>query len=161
MQVRIDSADANDLQLYSRAIGAARKELAFISAQYEILAKRKAQLEAFIANGEPLIPEGPKPTLFPSTVSESKFSQETTKRMPTWKAIVLSINGKRNDFTVSDAIESMDRIGRPVLSKNKFQIVRAELQRKDDVFKKLGPGHYAVLEKGEPEIHQEATEVAS
>jgi hypothetical protein len=143
-----------ELELYIRALAAARAELATIRTEYERLGKRKSQLEAFIANGEPLIPEGPQlPQLtFPEPTIEGKAMPPLRGPMPRWKEIVLSINGKGDNFSVSDALHALERMGRPVKANNPFQIVRAELLRKTDKFRKLGPGRYALVKGDEKEL---------
>jgi hypothetical protein len=136
----------DDNALYIRSIGAARRELEAINGECDRLGKRKAQLEAFIANAEPLLPrESDAPTLrFPEPTNLNRHVMPAPAQMPMWRAIVFGINGKKQRFTVGDAIAALDRIGRPVTSKNKFQIVRAELKRKTDVFESVGTGVYAV-----------------
>ena len=120
--------------IYGQAISEAKAELASMSAEFEKLAKRKARLEAFITNGEPLAtPEG---AFTPQDIND--------KNMPIWKAITLSINGKGTGFTVNDALQALERIGRPVDGKNRFQTVRNVLKRKDDVFVKVGVGKFAL-----------------
>jgi hypothetical protein len=133
--------------IYSRALAEAKNELANLRVEFDRLAKRKAQLEAFITNTEPLLPAKPATLHFPPEVIENppfpvpKFPQE---EVPIWKAIVLSINGKGESFNVKDALEGLERIGRPVESPNKFQIVRAVLIRKTDYFEQIGPGLFAL-----------------
>ncbi|HEX3663377.1 MAG TPA: hypothetical protein VHU89_18220 [Acidobacteriaceae bacterium] len=135
-----------DTSIYSRAVAEAKGELAGIRVEYERLAKRKAQLEAFIANGEPLLPPEKEATLRFPTAPPPTFEIPSQEETPIWKAVVLSINGKHNRFTVKDGLEGLERIGRPIQSKNKFQILRAVLMRRPDVFEKIGKGLFRVKE---------------
>lgn len=119
---------------YVQAVKDAKAELAAMTAEFERLSKHKARLEAFIANGEPLA--------YPNGAHTAADVAE--KDQPIWKAIKLSINGKGDGFTVGDALAALERIGRPVEGKHKFQTVRNILQKKTDVFEKTGVGKFAL-----------------
>jgi len=128
--------------VYSRALTEAKNELLDLSSQVEALLKRKAQLEAVIANLAPLIPQA-NPTLnFPK--QDIPVVATTLPPQPIWKSILLSINGKGDGFTVKDALQGLERIGRPIESPNRFQIVRAVLTKKTENFKQIGPGVFAI-----------------
>jgi hypothetical protein len=137
------------------ALANAKDELRKMSSEFERLAKRKAQLEAFIANAQPLIGEPAQLRLpaGPSTAAETKAAD--LKEYPLWKAITLSINGKGHAFTVRDAVEALDRIGRPVTSANRVQIVRNVLMKKKDTFIHKGPGVFALIQAKEKEAPEE------
>ena len=138
---------AEDRNIYARALAEAKAELQSLRTEFDRISKRKVQLEAFIANTEPLIPVPlPEPELaFPVQEGLPPLAEEKQK-IPLWKAITLSINGKRDGFTVRDALDGLERIGRGVNSPNKFQIVRAVLIRKTELFRRLDtPGMYAVV----------------
>jgi hypothetical protein len=132
------------LSIYDRAVREAKAELQTVKADFERLAKRKAVLEAFILNAEPLLPEGKNEPRLQFPVP-SATAPPASDDPPIWKAITLAINGKASGFTVIDALQALERIGRPVTSTNKFQIVRAVLVRKTDVFRKISAGRYAVI----------------
>ena len=138
----------------SRAVADAASELAALRQEYDRLAKRKAQLEAFIANAEPLLPRKENALRSPERASGA-FHIPTNEPLPIWKAIMLSINGKHTRFTVKDALAGLERIGRPIESANKFQIARAVLMRRPENFQKIGKGLFRVKEelttKGAPE----------
>jgi hypothetical protein len=133
-----------DTNIYSRALAEARNELLHVQYEIEQLSKRKQHLEALIANLSPLLPQA-TPTLFP--VAKTSPVASTLPSQPLWKLILLSINEKSRGFTVRDAIQGLERIGRPVESKNRFQIVRSAMKSKKDEFEQIGPGLYAVREK--------------
>lgn len=132
--------------IYGRALAEAQAELAAISEQYERLAKRKAQLESFIANTEPLVPVSVNSLRFPeeSPAASNLFPPAPKPPQPIWKSILLSINGKHESFSVRDALEGLERIGRGIDSVNKFQIARAVLTKKTENFEKIGPGLFRV-----------------
>jgi hypothetical protein len=140
---------AEDRNIYGRALAEAKAELQSLRVEFDRLSKRKVQLEAFIANAEPLIPapsEGPS-LAFPVQEGPVHAFPEQKQKTPLWKAITLSINGKRDGFTVRDALDGLERIGHEVSSPNRFQIVRAVLIRKTELFRKLDtPGMYAVIQ---------------
>jgi hypothetical protein len=129
--------------IYARALAEAKGELLSLSHQIDGLSKRKAQVEAVIANLEPLIPQNPAPTLnlfMPDVpiVSNGLPSQ------PIWKSILLSISDKSDSFSVKDALQALDRIGRGIESPNRFQIVRAVLTKKTENFERIGVGLFRV-----------------
>ncbi len=135
--------------IYSRALGQARNELEALRGDFERIAKKKAQLEAFIANTEPLVPAR-APTLdFPEQESGAFTLPVKETPVPIWKSITLAINGKGQSFSVKDAIQALERIGRPVDSPNKFQIVRAVLKKKTDNFEQIAPGLFRMKPKGQ------------
>jgi len=152
--------EATQISIYGRALAEAQGDLAEVQGEIELLLKKKDRLEAFIANTEPLLP---KVETASAKLSLNFPKQETPKRtistlpaQPIWKSIVRSINGKGSEFTVKDALEALDRIGRGVNSPNRFQIVRAVLAKKTENFVKLGPGKFALKGK-----QKEASEEAS
>ena len=126
--------------IYTRAFAEAQTELVAIRNDYDRLAKRKAQLEALIANLAPLLPVDEK------IADKATDDYEIVPKppQPIWKSVLQSINGKHDSFSVKDALEALERIGRGVDSPNKFQIVRAVLIRKTDNFEKIGPGEFRV-----------------
>lgn len=129
--------------IYTRALTEAQTELVGIRQEYDRLAKRKAQLEALIANLTPLLPASANVLGFPEDAADDYQIGEKPLQ-PIWKSILQSINGKHNSFSVKDALEGLERIGRGVDSPNKFQIVRAVLIRKTENFEKIGPGEFRV-----------------
>jgi len=147
----MDSAQNN---IYSRALAEARSELLSLSLEMEWRLKRKAQLEAVIANLEPLLPQTVPTLNFPK--QEIPVVSTALPSQPIWKSILLSINGKGESFTVKDAVQALERIGRPVESQNRFQIVRSVLTKKTENFTQIGPGMFAVKgkEKEVPSIEK-------
>jgi len=151
------------VSVYARALTEARNQLRDLRVEIEGMVKLSAQLEAFIANAEPLVPEPDKasPVLeFPTAENreESSGIKVETPQMPLWKLLTLAINGKGLSFSVKDALEALERIGRPITSPNKFQIVRNAILHKENVFRQIGPGLYAVR-KVEEEAVVEIPEV--
>jgi hypothetical protein len=147
--------------IYEMALSNAKAELQTLRTQFDTLAKRKEQLEAFIANTEPLVAAASQVRVF--TVKREIFAGgEVEKSMPLWKTIKLAINGNGSAFSVGDAIAALERIGKPVKSPNKIQIVRNALIKRTDTFIKLSPGTYAVIDTIPQEVkEQEPTEVSS
>jgi hypothetical protein len=131
--------------IYEMALSNAKAELQALRVQFDTLAKRKEQLEAFIANTEPLVVVGSQIRVFTVKEREAVAGEEIEKAAPLWKTIKFAINGKGNAFNVSDAIAALERIGKPVKSPNKIQIVRNALIKRPDTFRKLSPGNYAVI----------------
>jgi hypothetical protein len=127
--------------IYSRALAEAKSELSGITYEIETLTKRKAQLEAVVANLAPLLPQVSPTLKFPP--AENVVSSSLPPQ-PIWKSILLGINGKGDSFTVKDAIEALERIGRPVESPNRFQIVRNVLKKKTENFESLSTGVFRV-----------------
>lgn len=141
--------------IYARALAEAKQEHLSLCLQVEALMRRKEQLEAVIANLSPLLPE-PKndPTLnFPQ--GEIPGIATPLAPQPIWKSIVQAINGKRDAFTVKDALQALERIGRTIESPNRFQIVRAVLTKKTQNFKQIGPGLFALVPHSEKEASPE------
>ncbi len=141
------------ISIYSRALAEAKVELLKLTYEIESLSKRKAQIEAVIANLTPLLPQVASPTLnFPKqdipVVSTALLEQ------PIWKSILQSLNGNEDSFSVRDAIDALERIGRPIESPNRFQIVRAVLKKKTDNFEQIKPGVFAIKRK-EKEVPSE------
>lgn len=137
--------------IYARALAEAKQEHLSLCLQMEAMLRRKEQLEALIANLSPLLPE-PKtdPTLnFPE--GEVPAITGPLRPQPIWKSIVQSIKGKGEAFSVKDALQALERIGRPIESPNRFQIVRAVLTKKTQNFKQIGPGLFALVDKNETE----------
>jgi hypothetical protein len=124
--------------IYEQGVQFAKRELASLTVEFEKLAERKQRLEAYIAIAEPLI------TGKSSKTANGAPSSSLPPGIPIWKAIKLSINGKGSEFSVKDALEALERIGRPVTGKNNFQIVRKVLTDKTDEFDKIGIGKYAL-----------------
>jgi hypothetical protein len=140
--------------IYARALAEAKQELLALRLQMEALTKREEQVEALIANLAPLLPEPAKPTLnFPQ--SDLPAIPAALPPQPIWKSIVQSINGKGEGFTVKDALQALERIGRPVESPNRFQIVRAVLTKKTQNFTQIGPGMFALVDRNEKEVSPE------
>jgi hypothetical protein len=133
--------------IYEMALANAVAELQSMTVEFERLAKRKLQLEAFIANTQALIGE-PKQKQLGLTVDAEQVHDSAATKDPLWKSISLAINGKGGGFTVKDAQIALDRIGRPVTSPNKNQIVRNALV-KSDFFTQIGPGLFAIKEVNE------------
>ena len=119
--------------------------------EFERIAKRKAQLEAFIANTEPLVPVREVTLEFPAQELPPFVLPTKEVHAPIWKSITLAINGKGESFSVRDALEALERIGRPVGSPNKFQIVRAVLKKKTENFEQTAPGLFRVKKKASNE----------
>ncbi len=141
--------------IYARALAEAKQENLTLCMQIEAMMRRKEQLEAVIANLSPLLPE-PKsdPTLnFPE--GEISTSSAPLPPQPIWKSIIQSIQGKGDAFTVKDALQALERIGRPIESPNRFQIARAVLTKKTQNFKQIGPGLFALVGHDEKEASPE------
>jgi hypothetical protein len=141
--------------IYYRALIEAQQELLDVQNQIQGLSKRREQLEAVIANLSPLVPQMQSP-LFPiaktSTVASPSLPQ------PIWKSILQSITDKANGFTVRDALQGLERTGRPIQSKNRFQIVRSALKNKTDYFTQIAPGLFVVIDRSnEKEADSEET----
>jgi hypothetical protein len=148
--------DATGSNVYGRALAAAYTELNALNVEFDKLAARKAKLEAFIANTEPLVPED-SPSL---PFAMEKVHPPPTKLLsqPIWKSIIYSINGKGDSFSVRDALDALARIGKPVQSPNNFQIVRAVLKKKTDNFEQISPGLFRVKKaEREKEVIPEET----
>jgi hypothetical protein len=128
---------------YSRALAELKNELVILDCEIDRLGKRKAQIEAAIANIMPLLPQANVTLDFQESLSES--AEQSTD--PIWKSVLVAINGKGEGFSVKDALEAVERIGRPVESPNRFQIMRNALIRKSDIFDHLGSGLFAVRTK--------------
>jgi len=128
--------------VYGQALAAAYTELNALNVEFDKLAARKAKLEAFIANTEPLVPAD-SPSL-PFTLDKIHSQPVTQPAQPIWKSIIYSINGKGDSFSVRDALDALARIGKPVQSPNNFQIVRAVLKKKTDNFEQISPGLFRV-----------------
>jgi hypothetical protein len=142
--------DVPSNSIYSRALAEAKSELLAVGYEIEALSKRKEQLEAVIANLSPLLPQAASPTLnFPK--QEISVVSPSLPPQPIWKSILQSINGKGDSFTVKDALQGLERIGRPIESTNRFQIVRAVLTKKTENFIQTGPGVFAV-KRNEKEV---------
>jgi hypothetical protein len=142
------------------ALGEARHELEGLRAEFERIAKRKAQLEAFIANAEPLVPVNVATLEFPKQELPPFVLPAKEPNAPIWKSITLAINGKGESFSVKDALAALERIGRPVESPNKFQIVRAVLKKKTDNFEQIAPGLFR-MKKADREKEAISEEKAS
>ena len=142
-------------ELYSRALAQARNELETLRQEFEAIAKRKAQLEAFIANTEPLVPIRKATLEFPQNELPVFNIPPEPEPTPIWKSIVLSINGKGNRFTVKDAVQSLERIGRGIQSPNKHKIVRAVLKKKTMNFEEIETGVFRVKKTEKEDSHQE------
>lgn len=140
--------------IYARALAEAKQEHLAICFQLDTMTKRKEQLEAVIANLSPLLPQEASPTLdFPK--QEPPVLRAALAPQPIWKSILQAINGKGESFTVKDALQALERIGRPIESPNKFQIARAVLKKKTENFKQIAPGTFAVVRRNEKEVPSE------
>jgi hypothetical protein len=139
--------------VYERALAKAKSDLAALSVEFDKIAKKKAQLEAFIANAEPLLAMPQVPV---SIAYKPLAPQEKVIPTPIWKSILNSINGKGASFTVHDAVAALDRIGKAPESPNRVQIVRNVLLTKKDNFEQIGPGRFRIKPRD-----QEEKEVAS
>ena len=77
--------------------------------------------------------------------------------VPLWRAIIASLNGKKGDFTVPDALTALERAGRFINSPNKKSIIRNALKQKPDKFRRLPvAGHYAVRDNDHHAENEEA-----
>ncbi len=142
--------------IYVQALAKAKTELAALSIQFENISRRKAQLEAFIANTEPLIPLTEEAASAPLRSTPLFPASPKELHVPIWKSIVLSINGKGENFSVNDALAALVRIGRGIESPNRVQIVRNVLMKKTDNFEQIAPGRFKVKKSGkEKEAHPE------
>jgi len=133
---------------FSLALEDAREELAYATHQAKNLNLRISQLEAVIAQLEALIASGaPAPTpLFDSVKEPVAATQPPAleSSVPLWKAIVAALNGDKSDFTVPQALKALERTGRHISSPNRLNIIRNTIIHKEDVFARLGEGHYCV-----------------
>lgn len=136
------------------ALSNATAELQSIKGQFDSLARRKEQLEAFIADARALI--GAPAQLRLTAIVAPAVPNGNDTNAPLWKQIKFAINGKANAFSVSDAIDALKRIGKPVASPNRIQIVRNAIIKRPDTFRKLSPGMYTVVQS-EVEENQKAT----
>jgi hypothetical protein len=137
-------ATAPQPDIYVQALTKAKQELAGLNLQFDTLRRRKEQLEAFIANTEPLLPDPVKAAGEQPLRSKPLFDTPKQAPVPIWKSIVVSINGKADSFSVNDAIAALLRIGRPVESPNRVQIVRNVLMKKTENFEQTAPGRFRV-----------------
>lgn len=140
--------------IYSRALAEAKNELAGIRYEIETLTRRQAQLEAVISNLSPLLPQVAPTLNFPPA---ERVVSTAVPTQPIWKSIVMSINGKGDNFTVKDAIEALARIGRPVESPNRFQIVRNVLKKKTENFEQIDQSTYRLKIKEKEASTEEKT----
>ena len=131
--------------IFAQALAKAKTDLAALEVDFNRLVLRKSQLEAFITNAEPLVPtsthtvaSAPLPYRKPTNVPA----------VPIWKSIVQSINGKGDSFSVNDALDGLIRIGRPIGSPNRVQIVRNVLMTKIENFEQVAPGRFKVIRGG-------------
>jgi hypothetical protein len=146
--------DVPSSNIYARALAEAKQELLTVHHQIDTLAKRMEQLEALIANLSPLLPPEKSPTLnFPE--QKLPVTAAVLPPQPIWKSILQAINGKGESFSVKDALQALERIGRPIESPNKFQIARAVLKKKTENFKQIAPGTFAVIKRNEKEVLSE------
>jgi hypothetical protein len=141
--------------IYARALAEAKQEHLTICLQVEAMLKRKEQLEAVIANLSPLLPEPKSGPTFDFPEGETPLIAAALPPQPIWKSIVQAINGKGDAFTVKDALQALERIGRPIESPNRFQIARAVLTKKTQNFKQIGPGLFALVDHNEKEASHE------
>jgi hypothetical protein len=132
--------------VYEMALSNAKGELHTIRKQFDELAQRKEKLENFIAITEALMGPSAQAQL-PLPVPDRAPMAQESDRTPLWKMIKFAINGDGNAFSVSDAIAALERIGKPVTSPNKMQIVRNAIMKRGDVFRKLSAGTYCVIDQ--------------
>lgn len=134
--------------IYAQALDQAKQELDFLVVEFERIETRKNQLEAFIANAQPLI--GTHLVVADKTVptTESVTSVVTSTLppppQPIWKSILLSIKDRSDVFSVNDVLKALDGIGRGVPGPNAYRIVRNVLNTKEQNFEKVGPGIYCI-----------------
>jgi hypothetical protein len=146
---------------YKLALSQARQELESTNRELKTISLRASQLEAVVAQLEALIassrPIALSLFLHPHVGPELDDPLPDLKgpETPLWRAAISGLNGKKGDFTVSDAIAALERTGRFINSPNKKAIVRNALKQRPDKFQKLEtPGHYCVIgfEAGEEEV---------
>ena len=131
--------------VYEMALSNAKSELQSIRKQFDTLAQRKEKLENFIAITESLMGPSAQAEL-PLPVLDRGPAVREGEKVPLWKTIKFAINGEGNAFSVSDALAALERIGKPVTSPNKMQIVRNAIVKREDVFRKLSAGTYCVID---------------
>jgi hypothetical protein len=146
-------------EIYYKTLDEARFELHCATQEAKRLTLRISQLEALIAQLEALIGsslpasaplfEEPRPSL--AVASQDR----TAAQIPLWKAIIAALNGKKADFSVPEALAALERNGRHIESPNRKNIVRNTLIQRDDLFGRLGTGHYFVRGYEGTVIHEE------
>jgi hypothetical protein len=146
--------------IYGRALAEAKTELESLRVDWERIARRKSQLEAFIANTEPLVPVNEPSLEFPKQESPAFLIPTKPISIPIWKSITQSINGKSESFSVKDALEGLARINRPIESPNRAQIVRNVLMKKTQNFEQIAAGLFKV-KSGSKEKEASSEEKAS
>ncbi|MGA2569395.1 MAG: hypothetical protein ABSF23_02640 [Terracidiphilus sp.] len=152
---------------YKLALASAREEHGKLTQEMKALNFRVSQLEALIAQLDALIKSA---TPVPGKLFEvarivlpeeqSAIEQRPSESpAPLWKAIIASLAGKKDDFTVPDVVGALERTGRFINSPNKKAIVRNALKQRPDKFQKLRiAGHYRVREPEEMKNEEGAIE---
>lgn len=160
------------MDAYRLALEQGEKELAEAQNQHRRIALRVSQLEALVTQLRAFVVKGGSvdtPLFDSSTPTVTAVVPGATvntadNRAPLWKAIITALNGQKGDFTVPNALMALERTGRIIESKNRLNIIRNTLIQRNDLFGKLGTGHYFVHgfeKKNSEENEKEATEVTS
>jgi hypothetical protein len=140
------------MDAYRLALEQGEKELAEAQTQYRKLTLRVSQLEALVAQLRAFVSKGgiTDAPLFGfaeakvTTVTAPPPASQEESRPPLWKAIINALNGDKGDFTVPQALHALERTGRIIESQNRLNIIRNTLIQRENVFGRLGTGHYFV-----------------
>lgn len=140
------------MDAYELALQQARKELADGRDAQRRIAFRVSQLEAIVTQLQALIAKGnansPSPLFDSTDVTDAPAmpvgQAEEAANWPLWKAIINALNGLKGDFTVPQALKALERNGRTIESRNRLNIIRNTLIQREDIFGRLGTGHYFV-----------------
>jgi multidrug resistance efflux pump len=160
------------MDAYRLALEQGEKELAEAQNLYRKLALRISQLEAIVTQLRAFVVKGGSadtPLFDTSTpivtaAATGANVNDAENRAPLWKAIINALNGQKGDFTVPNALKALERTGRIIESKNRLNIIRNTLIQRNDLFGKLGTGHYFVHgfeKKNSEENEKEAIELTS
>lgn len=140
------------MDAFQLALEQGEKALADAQNQQKKLALEISQLEAIVTqlraylgrggNGSTPLFNAKEPIV--AAVTPPTPTNQTENRPPLWKAIVNALNGKKGDFSVPEALHALERTGRIIESQNRLNIIRNTLIQREDIFGRLGTGHYFV-----------------
>ncbi len=144
-------------KLINSALGEAKEAIKLIDAKIQALTSQREKYDIFVASGEQLATELKRPDSAPKATSKGMTSAVVHQVSQP----VVSISGYRPDSveTITKALQKVQRplavpeivaalakAGTPIGGKYPRQNVRSTLNRRDDLFEKVGPALFGLRE---------------
>ena len=138
------------------AVAEAKHELKQVDSQIEALTTKREQLNSFITTGQKLTGKS-KDADSPRSSEQSSRSQSNpqpnqtqqpsfTRSGNTWENAVDALKKAGHPLRPAELVDALQKMGNPVKGNFPRDQVRSAMARRPEVFEKLGPGLFGLME---------------